>query len=127
MNEPYIVVHTVLYSTAGLHDDAQGEKWIIGGRESGEKARDEGGKESMRGTRGPKQGERDSKAITKGLEKAFHPKTVTTRANIHSSIFLSASLLHTNTVSTHTHGQTSPFITHSHTYSELSSNKCTLD
>lgn len=82
----------------------------------------------------PKQGERDSKPIIIGLEKAFHPKSVTTHTNTHTSIFFFffffVPFLHTNTISAHTQthtGQTSFFIAHSHTYAGLSSNKCTLD
>lgn len=76
------------------------------------------GKERARGTGGLKQEERvvDSKPITIGLEKTFHPKTVTTHANLPTSTFLCClSPAYKYSIHTHTHGQTSRFITHSHT------------
>lgn len=61
--------------------------------------------------------ERDREPITKGLGRAFHPKTVTTHANVHSAIFFSSSPLHTNAESNHTWSDISLSLTHTHTQS----------
>lgn len=80
------------------------------GRESGVKK--DKGKARARRTRGLEQGERDSKPITIGQEKAFHPKTVTTHANIHTSISLSPAYKN----STNAHTWSDIFLYHSFTH-----------
>lgn len=78
------------------------------------------GKERASGTKGPEEGEWDSKPITIGLEKAFHPKTVTTHANIHTSVCLSPAYKYG--IHTHMVRHLSLSLTHIHIQSSLQTN-----
>lgn len=85
------------------------------------------GKERARGTGGLKQEERvvDSKPITIGLEKTFHPKTVTTHANLPTSTFLCClSPAYKYSIHTHTHTvrHLALSLTHTHSQGSLQTN-----
>lgn len=104
--------HTVMLEYTRVTWWCTGRRMDYRGRGSGVK--EKMGKEGERNRRAEAGRERDSKPITIGLEKAFHPKTVTTHANIHTSL-LSPAYKYSNT-----HGQTCLFIAHSHTHIQSS-------
>lgn len=123
MNEPYIVVHTQYYTVHWGYMMMHGEKnGLLGEGKWGKRGDGERKRETNKRAEAGR--EKDSKPIT--MEKAFHPKTVTTHANIHTSIFFFPllPLLHTNTVSTHTHmvRHLSLSLTHTHIQSSLQTN-----
>lgn len=118
MNEPHIVVHVQYWTVHQGYMMMHREK----NRGRGSGLEEEMGKEGARGTRGPKQGERDSKPIIIGLEKAFHPKTVTAHANIHTSICLAPAYKYSIHTHTHTVRHLSLSLTHTHIRSCLQTN-----
>lgn len=113
MNEPYVVVCVQHHSTHKGYEMMQRDEMDYRGRGRGEN------KDKGREAIWAKQGKQDSKAII-GLEKAFHPKP-------HTQIYTRLFPAYKNSIHTHTHTRSSFFIAHSHTYSELPSNKCTPD